>query len=326
MGDKEMLNSKFTLAAMVYVMLAAVLSADPVIIFNPIDTDSKNVDIGLFNDIVSAELSCAEKIKLVDREQLDKLLREKSLKPNGMLNADDVSNIGTLLGADNFVSGSVREKNNKLLIFVKSISVKTGVIKMKYINTPNDLETAAKQTAKAAADLVMLQQEKQLPPQPQEQMLFPDKKRPAVAICIPEIHVASQRLIDPAAENELIKTFLKQKFNIKQLTLPLAVGKNGLVDNIVGNRTTLLEAAEKVGADYLIYGEAISESSDTFGSYRTSRARVELKIISTANGNIVWADSAYAGAADTAEVISGKKAIQKAALRLAPKAAAALLK
>lgn len=66
--------------------------------------------------------------------------------------------------------------------------------------------------------------------------------------------------------------------------------------------------------------------SDSFGNYRTSRARVEIKIISTSTGDVIWTDSTYAGTADTAEVISGKKAIQKAVAKLAIKAAAVLLK
>ena len=35
-------------------------------------------------------------------------------------------------------------------------------------------------------------------------------------------------------------------------------------------------------------------ASDSFGNYRTSRARVEIKIISTSTGDVIWADSTYA--------------------------------
>ena len=322
-----MLRSKIFFSVMAGIIFSAIALADSVIIFNPMLIDGKGVDAGLFNDIVSAELSCADQIKLVDREQLGKLLREKSMQPNGMLNASEVSNIGSLLGADNFVSGSVREKGDKLMIFVKTISVKTGVVKMKYINIANNLEVAAAKTAQAAIDLVKSQKTAAAaaPAPAKTELLAPGKKRPTVAIFIPEIHIASQRIIDPAAENELIKIFLQQKFNVKQLPPQLAVGKAGLLDNIAGNRTTLLKAAKSAGADFLVYGEAIAESSDSFGNYRTSRARVELKVISTASGNIIRADSAYAGAADTAEIISGKKAVQKAAAKLAAETIKAIL-
>jgi len=320
-----MLRFKLTLLAVVCPIFTFAAAADSVIVFNPMQIESKSVESGLFHDLVAAELSCAEKIKLVDREQLDKILRERSLNPNGMLNADDASSIGSLFGADYFISGSVREKNGTLLIFVKSICVKSGVIKMKYISTPTNSETAAKKTAQAAVELATVRNEQKVTSKSEDRLLSPDKKRPAVAICIPEIHIASRRLIDPAAENELIQVFLKQKFSVKQLPEQLTIGRDGWADRIAGNRTTLLKAAEKSGADYLIYGEAISESSDTFGNYRTSRARVEIKVISVSSNQVIFAASAYAGAADTAEIISGKKAIQKAASQLALKAAEALL-
>ena len=322
-----MLYLKKMLVAVVCFMISAVMAADSVIIFNPMQIESKLIDASLFNDLVAAELSCTAGIKLVERNQLDRLLKEKSLSPNGMLDANAINNIGSLLGADCFVSGSVREKDNKLLIFVKSIYVKNSVMKMKYISIAADLEKAAKATARVAVDTVKMQKTQKLSiVSPGGQLLFPDRKRPIVAVCIPEIHIASQRLIDPAAENELTKILLQQKFNVKQMSSALAIGKNGLIESIIGDRTTMLKIAQKSGADYLIYGEAVSESSDTFGNYRTSRARVELKIIATASNNVIWADSAYAGAADTSEIISGKKAIQKAAAVLALKVADALLR
>ncbi|MBQ8753890.1 MAG: hypothetical protein IJZ19_02555 [Lentisphaeria bacterium] len=322
-----MLYLKKMLVAVVCFMISAVMAADPVIIFNPMQIESKLIDASLFNDLVAAELSCTAGIKLVERNQLDRILKEKSLSPNGMLDANAINNIGSLLGADCFVSGSVREKDNKLLIFVKSIYVKNSVMKMKYISIAADLEKAAKATAQVAVDTVKMQKTQKLSiVSPGGQLLFPDRKRPIVAVCIPEIHIASQRLIDPAAENELTKILLQQKFNVKQMSSTLAIGKNGLIESIIGDRTTMLKIARKSGADYLIYGEAVSESSDTFGNYRTSRARVELKIIATASNNVIWADSAYAGAADTSEIISGKKAIQKAAAALALKVADALLR
>ena len=170
-----MSNCKLTLSAMLSIMVSALVSAGSVIIFNPLQTDGKNIEGGLFNDIVSAELSCADGIKLVDREQLGKLLREKSLSPNGMLGAGEVSSIGTLLGADNFISGTVREKGDKYLIFVKCISVKTGVVKIKYINTAADLESAAGKTVQCAVELLKETPHKSAAPV-KEQLLCPEKK------------------------------------------------------------------------------------------------------------------------------------------------------
>ena len=296
------------------------------VIFNPIQVEDKNFDAGLYNDIVAAELSCTEKIKLVDRKALDKLLKERSLRPNGMLEADEVNSIGSLLGADYFVSGSVRVRDKNLLIFVKSISVSSSVMKMKYIKQPVDPQKAAIATVQSIVELLKINGESnKIVAAESIQVICPEKKRPAVAILLPEMHINTRAIIDPAAENELAKVFLHQKFRIKQI-VTLTVGQPGLWNQLTGDRTTLLKAAKKAGADYLIYGEAIAENSGSFGNYQTCRARVELKIIAVNENNIVFADSAYAGAADTAEIIAGKKAIQKAASKLGLKAAAALLK
>ena len=199
---------KNLLSAAVFCIVLAVPAKDVAVVFNPLAWDGKDGDGTLFNDIVSAELSCMENLKLVDREQLNKLLAERSLKPNGMLGNDDACNIGTLLGADNFVSGSVRSRNNKLMIFVKSISVRSSVVKMKYINVPADLESAAKQTAKLVTELLKHREDGVQSVSITEKLMAPDKKRPAIAVFLPEIHVANNPVIDPAAENELTKYFL----------------------------------------------------------------------------------------------------------------------
>ncbi len=320
-----MQHSKFIQTILLSSFLAITAAADPVVVFTPMQMEENTVD-GVFNDIVAAELSCSEKIKLVDRELLGKILREKSLAPGGLLNAEDAGSVGSLLGADYFISGSVRKKEGNLLIFIRSVSVRTGSVKMKYLHSSADLESAAKKTAQTGVELVTEQTEKKTPPQSgNPPLLFPEKTRPAVAVCIPEIHVASQRLIDPAAENEITKVLLQQNFTVRQISAQLKLGENGLWDNLAGSRTTWLKAAEKAGAAFLIYGEGISESSDMFGNYRTARARLEIKVISVSDGRIVFADSACAGAADAAEVIAGKKAILKAASGLALKVAGALL-
>ena len=321
-----MIKIKLTVC-MFYLFAVLICTAGNIaVIFNPIQVEDKNFDAGLYNDIVAAELSCTEKIKLVDRKALDKLLKERSLRPNGMLGADEVNSIGSLLGADYFVSGSVRVRDNNLLIFVKSISVSSSVMKMKYIKQPVDPQKAAIATVQSIVELLKINGESnKIVAAESIQVICPEKKRPGVAILLPEMHINSRAIIDPAAENELTKVFLHQKFRIKQIA-PLTVGQGGLWNKLTGDRTTLLKAAKKAGADYLIYGEAIAESSGSFGNYLTCRARVELKIIAINENNIVFADSAYAGAADTAEVIAGKKAIQKAASKLALKASAALLK
>ena len=85
---------------------------------------------------------------------------------------------------------------------------------------------------------------------------------------------------------------------------------------IFKDKKTATEYAAKKGADVLIYGEAVSELGATVGEFKGCRARVELKAIRTSDGEIILSDSTYAGDTDLSEVIAGKKAIQKASVKL----------
>ena len=133
-------------------------------------------------------------------------------------------------------------------------------------------------------------------------------------------------MIDPAAENMITKLLLQQKFIVKQLPHQLLTGQKGILQKLSGDRKTLLKIAKEQNVEFLIYGEAIAENADRFGNFNTARARVEIKVISTKTSEIHFADSAYAGAMDTAPVIAGKIAIQKATQKIFQPLAKSLLK
>lgn len=316
---------KIVLAVLLFSVFIAV-GKETVIIFNPLQLDDKITDGKILNDIISAELSCADGLKLVERKQLNKLLAEKSLSTNGMLEPQDVSDIGTLLGADYFVSGSIRNFDKKWLLFIKTVSIKTGIVKMKYFSTPGNAMEETGQ--KAVAEIITLLKNQQKYPNKTttQELLFPDKKRPVVAVFLPELHIFRENLIDPAAENMITKLLLQQKFIVKQLPHQLLTGQKGILQKLSGDRKTLLKIAKEQNVEFLIYGEAIAENADRFGNFNTARARVEIKVISTKTSEIHFADSAYAGAMDTAPVIAGKIAIQKATQKIFQPLAKSLLK
>lgn len=299
---------------------------DIVVIFQPLKLDAGISGGEIFNDIIAAELSCADGIKTVSREQLDRLLREKAMRADGMAEAGEIEQIGSLLGADCFVSGSVRPEKDKWRIFVKTVSVKTGVVRMNYlVAAAGNPEESGKQTVAAILALLRERKQERTPPVSETKLLAPDRKRPTVVVFLPEMHIFSESVLDPAAENTLTGALLRQKFPVRQLPGQITSGQPGVLRKLLGERSSLLDLARKQQADFLIYGEAIAENGDRFGNFSTARARVEVKVISTRTSAIRFADSAYAGAIDPAPVIAGKMAIQKAAGKLAESVVRALL-
>ncbi len=301
----------------------------PVVIFQPFPYDAGYKEGALVNDVVMAELSCSEAVKLVDREELGKVLKEKSLQFDGMLSGTDAAQLSTLLGANYFLSGSMRISGEKMTVFARVLSVKTGVVKIGYITekAPFDaVETGRKITEKLIATLAQHQPEQEKSDSAELPLIQPEKVRPAVVVLLPELHIAQSNLIDPAAENLLTNALIQQKFKVLQPRETLSFGEPGFWDLLRGNRSDLLKIAKDAGASCLVYGEAIAEKANDFGNFHTARARVELKVIRVEDGAVIFAQSSYAGAADTAEVIAGKRAIQLAAQKLVPELVHALLK
>ncbi|MCI5778395.1 MAG: CsgG/HfaB family protein [Lentisphaeria bacterium] len=303
-----------------------VYGADVVVIFQPFKSDAGVPDVEVLNDMIAAELSCADGIRTVSREQLDRLLREKAMRADGMAESGEVEKIGPLPGADYLVSGSIRSEKDKLRIFVKTISVKSGVVRMNYLTAASGKsEEVGRQTVAAILALLKERGQERVSPAAETGVPAPDRKRPTVVVFLPEMHIFSESVLDPAAENMLTGVLLRWKFPVKQLPGRITAGEPGALRKLLGGRNSLLDLAREQNADFLIYGEAIAENGDRFGGFSTARARVEVKVISTRTSAIRFADSAYAGAMDSAPVIAGKMAIQKAAGKLAESVARALL-
>jgi hypothetical protein len=129
-------------------------------------------------------------------------------------------------------------------------------------------------------------------------------KRPAVSVHIAERHVAAIVLIDPAAETEV-------SMFCKEAGFKLIDPKEGM----------------KKAVDVRIEGEAISEIATRIGNLISVKARLEVKAIDEATGQIVAVDRQTTVAVDLTEQIAAKTALQEAgaevAERLLPKIVAA---
>lgn len=119
---------------------------------------------------------------------------------------------------------------------------------------------------------------------------------------------------DPAGETEVIKILIKEGYHVVNQEQIIKIRYTDQVNDVLnGEKDVAILLGNKYGADILIIGEAITQSTgNSFQGLFSSRARVEAKIIDLKNGKILFADGLYASAIDRSEIISGKKALQKA--------------
>jgi hypothetical protein len=159
---------------------------------------------------------------------------------------------------------------------------------------------------------------------------------PKVIMTIPEYHINKTQVNDPAAETEFTKTFITQGYKVIDKKQAEKVWKDDVLYKLEKEEdiTAAAALAFKAGAEVLIIGEAFSEkgtaSSTWSGGINTNvyscAGRVSVKVIRASDGSIMYTDSVTSKAADTTEVIAGKKAVAQAAAELSERASVQLLK
>lgn len=286
----------------------------------PVDGAS---EAGVMSQIMQAELSQSTTLMLVEREQIDKALREMKMDAQGLLNPDTAQKLGSIIGARYFCGSSVSSTGGKSLAIVKVVDVETTLTKLAYAQLPtkDDAIEAGKALAKQVEGLVaqfekdrvgrvetVLAKAKPIPA---------DWKRPTVMVIIPEMHVRQPQLIDPAGETELVKRLLADKFKVVDSEYVRMMKSSQSAEKVFSSLKTCAQYAASKKVDLLLYGEAVSERGASVGDFTGCRGRVELKAINVKTDEILVSDSAEGGASDLAESVAGKKAIQQAANRLA---------
>jgi len=80
------------------------------------------------SDQISAALSGAGNVTLVERERLDTVIKEKELTLTGLIDKEEVRKIGTLLAIDALVMGRVYKTEQGYDIFVKVVDTRSGSV------------------------------------------------------------------------------------------------------------------------------------------------------------------------------------------------------
>ena len=100
-----------------------------VIEFKEVDSVSQSQNMGsMVSEIFTTEVVNSAAFKIVEREQLKKILQEHTIVQVGIVDTTQAQKLGKMLGADAIITGSVMKIGKNLRIDARVIEVKTGII------------------------------------------------------------------------------------------------------------------------------------------------------------------------------------------------------
>jgi TolB-like protein len=89
-------------------------------------------------EFLKSELSRSEKIVIVERRQLEAVLKEQALNMTGLVDSSTAQQVGTLLGAEFVISGTINQSGKWTRIDAKIIRVSSGHVKSEKVQAPDD--------------------------------------------------------------------------------------------------------------------------------------------------------------------------------------------
>lgn len=267
---------------------------------------------GKVTDLLFASLVANDKIYLVEREDLKKVLQELEISAAGLTDPKQSVQVGQLTGAKVLVTGSVFQVGDKTYVVAKLIGTESTRVVGASVKgkVDDDLEALVEQLAKNLVAKIG-EQGDQLVPKPVAhedriaallKALGKDTPRPTVLIQVTERHIG-QTVSDPAMETELTKICTDLGFKV--------IDRN---------------SGDKAEADILLKGEGFSQFAARHENLVSVKARVELKAIDRKTGRVLAADRQTAVRVDLAELVASKAALQEATESLATRVIPAMLK
>jgi curli biogenesis system outer membrane secretion channel CsgG len=132
-----------------------------------------------------------------------------------------------------------------------------------------------------------------------------------VMVIVPEVHI--QRPIpDPAGETEILRKLIESGFRAIDPVVYATVRNGASFKDAIKDPMAAAALGKKFGADILIYGEGFSQMVSSDINTVTCRARVEVKAVMTATGEMIATNGMQAGGQDIAESTSAKTALKNA--------------
>ena len=249
---------------------------------------------------LTAYLSKEEHLLTLERADLLKLLSEHELGLSGIVKPSTATVVGQISGAKVLVTGRVFVSGDEFLLVTKVIGTETSrvfgeVMKIGVNKSPVDLTESM---AAKAAEIIRAKGEQLLAKQETREALVERLAKlvegvelPTVSVSIAETH-ASRRVIDPAAETEVVHLLRELGFTV--------------VDPALASEPAQIK----------IVGEALSEFATRRGNLISCQGRVELKVVGRSSGNILTADRQTEMAVDLGEQMAAKTALQRSASKL----------
>lgn len=250
--------------------------------------------------LLNANLSSADHVFLVEREELAKLLGEQELGRSGLVSPETSAKIGNLTGAKVLITGRLFQNAGKYFMVAKVMSAETGRVygEVTTFKGMDELDVAAGKLAEQLTALIGKNGKSLVAvtesPMDQIERLkasLAGASLPSVSVSVEEQHL-QRPIIDPAVEMELKRSLQMLGFRIVD---PKAGGER---------------------ADIEVTGEAFSELAGRKGNLIFCRARVELTVKSSSSDAPIVVDFQTDAGVDLAEHVAGKIALENAARKL----------
>ena len=100
-----------------------------IIEFQSLNEEAKKDNLGkIISEMLTTSFVNSESFKIIEREQLQKVIKEFQLSQSGIIDTSHAKQIGKMAGADAIVTGSVTKIGNDLRLDARIIDVESGII------------------------------------------------------------------------------------------------------------------------------------------------------------------------------------------------------
>ena len=89
-------------------------------------------------EFLKSELSKSENLIIVERRQLESVLKEQALSMTGLVDSSTAQQVGNLLGAEYVISGTINQSGKWTRVDAKIIKVSSGHVKSEKVQAPDD--------------------------------------------------------------------------------------------------------------------------------------------------------------------------------------------